>query len=63
MFLKRIVVPICRSLFFKKVPTHDVSAEARIMLRRVKELLEMTPAVPVATSSADSDARAGDGKV
>ncbi len=59
MFLKRIVI----SLFFKKAPTHDASAQARMMLRRLQELLEMTPALPIAASSADSNAGAGDGRV
>jgi hypothetical protein len=44
MFLKRIVASIRRSLFFKHSPTHDQSTEARMMLRRVQELLEITPA-------------------
>lgn len=51
MFLKRIVASIRRPSFFKHSPTHDQSTEARMMLRRVQELLEMTPAVPIATSS------------
>ena len=55
MFLKRIVASIRRSSFFKHSPTHDQSTEARMMLRRVQELLEMTPAVPIATFSADNE--------
>jgi hypothetical protein len=45
MFLQRMfAVPI--SLFSRKPPQHDPNAEARLILRRVRELMELTPATP-----------------
>ena len=45
MFLHRAFTA-CKSLFSRRPPDHDLNAEARVILQRVRELMEMTPAMP-----------------
>jgi hypothetical protein len=52
MFLKRMLAPVRKSLFGRNAPTQDSTAETCIILKRVRELMEMPPAVPAAAPSA-----------
>ncbi len=44
MFLQRIVTA-SKSIFVRTAPAPEHSAEARIILQRVRELMELTPAL------------------
>jgi hypothetical protein len=46
MFLRRILAA-CKSPFLKRPPEQDLNADARVILRRVRELMELTPALPL----------------
>ena len=52
MFLQRTFAAF-KSLCFRRPPDHDQNAEARVILQRVRELMEITPA-PLASCGADS---------
>jgi len=53
MFLQRMLA-VPKSLFSRKPPQHDPNAEARMILRRVRELMELAPATPVPCCAAES---------
>lgn len=55
MFLQRLFAPL-KSLLSRTPPDHDVNAEARIILQRVRELMELTPPMPLASCGAESAA-------
>jgi hypothetical protein len=55
MFLQRLFAPF-RSLFSRRPPDHDLNAEARVILQRVRELMELTPAMPLASCGGESTA-------
>jgi hypothetical protein len=55
MFLQRTFAAF-KSLFLRRPPDHDENAEARVILQRVRELMELTPPVPLAACDADSSA-------
>lgn len=55
MFLQRLFAPF-KSLFYRRPPDHDLNAEARAMLQRVRELMELTPPLPIASCGAESTA-------
>lgn len=52
MFLQRTLAAF-KSICFRRPPDHDQNAEARVILQRVRELMEMTPA-PLASCGAES---------
>jgi hypothetical protein len=54
MFLQRIFAPF--KLFFRKPPDHDLNAEASVILQRVRELMELTPATPLEAGNGNSKA-------
>jgi hypothetical protein len=56
MFMKRILASLRKSLFRKQPAAHDGGVEGSIVLKRLRELMEMTPEVP---ATASSDASAG----
>jgi hypothetical protein len=53
MFLQRMLA-VPKSLFSRKPPQYDPNAEACVILRRVRELMELTPATPLACGAAES---------
>lgn len=55
MFLQRAFTA-CKSLLSRRPPDHDLNAEARVILQRVRELMELTPVVPLASCGPESTA-------
>jgi hypothetical protein len=55
MFLRRTFAA-CKSVFSRRPPDHDLNVEARIILQRVRELMDLTPALPPASSGLEPTA-------
>ncbi len=54
MFLERIFAPF--KLFSRRPPDHDLNAEALVILQRVRELMELTPATSLDCGNAEPKA-------
>ena len=55
MFLQRAFTT-CKSFLSRRPPDHDLNAEARVILQRVRELMELTPVAPLAPCGPESTA-------
>ena len=55
MFLRRILAA-CKPSFLRRPPDDDLNVEARVILQRVRELMELTPALPLTSSGTESTA-------
>jgi len=55
MFLERIFAA-SKSIFSRRPPNHDQQAQARVILQRVRELMELTPSTPIASCAGESTA-------
>ena len=60
MFLKRMFAPIRNSFYARRRAEHDAAVEARLILSRVKELVESSLVYPVGPAVFKSDAAKGD---
>ena len=55
MFLQGLFTA-CKSVFSRRPPDHDLNAEARVILQRVRELMELTPPMPLTSCGPESTA-------
>jgi hypothetical protein len=59
MFLKRLLLPVRNSLFARRPLEDDADLQARIMITRVRELMELTsspvPQTPSLSLGSDCD--------